>query len=84
MGNFSNYPNGFNRGVSIRGIPILNTYSGNTYWVDSRGASNGEGTFQRPFVILQLALNACTASKGDMIIIKAGHAETISSATMQE
>lgn len=81
MGNLSNYPKGFTGGVAIRGIPILNSYSGQLLWVDSGGSSNGDGTFQRPYATIQAALNACSSNKGDVVMVKAGHAETISAAT---
>jgi len=29
----SNFPHGFAHGVTIRGVPILNVYSGNVFWV---------------------------------------------------
>lgn len=77
----SNYPNGFAHGVNIRGLPLLNTYSGNVFWVDSGTGSNGnKGTFDRPFATLDYAVGRCTASNGDIINIKPGHAETLSAA----
>lgn len=75
----SNYNSGFTRGVTVRGMPLLNAYSGNVLWVHSGGTSNGDGTFQRPYATLEAAINK--ASAGDIIMIKAGHSETISSAT---
>lgn len=77
----SNYPNGFNSGVSIRGLPVLNTYAGTVYWVDSATGSNGNrGTYDRPFASLDYAIGRCTANKGDTIMIKPNHAETITGA----
>lgn len=76
----STFPNGFTS-VSIRGVPILNTYPNNALWVKSAATENGQGTFQRPFSTLQAAITAAEAGKGDVIVIKAGHAETISSNT---
>lgn len=76
----SNYPNGFAQGVNILGLPILNTYSGTVYWVDdaTSGGSNGnKGTFDRPFATIDYAIGRCTAGKGDVIMVKAGYAETI-------
>jgi hypothetical protein len=78
----SNYPAGFRTGLSVRGAPILNTYGGQVFWVDSGGpgADNGNGTYQRPFKTIDYAIGKCTASNGDVIICKAGHAETLTSA----
>ena len=76
----SNYPNGWADGVTVRGMPVLNSYPGNVFWVDSTdaNASNGNpGTFQQPFATIDGAINQCTASNGDLIMVKAGHAETL-------
>lgn len=78
----SNYPKGFADGVNIRGVPILNTYPGVVYWVDSVYGSNGntKGTFDRPFATIDYAIGRCTASRNDVILVKPGHSETISAA----
>ncbi len=79
----SNYPFGWNNGVTIRGIPVLNTYPGNVFWVSSTqaNASNqNPGTFNEPCATIAGALVYCTADKGDIIMVKAAHAETISAA----
>jgi hypothetical protein len=78
----SNYPNGFANGVSIRGVPLLSSYPGEVFWVSSTGGANGNnGTFDRPWATLDYAIGRCTAGRGDIIMIKPGHAETITSAT---
>ena len=77
----SNYPNGFSQGLNVRGLPLLNTYSGDVYWLDSATGSDGnKGTFDRPFATLDYAIGRCTANNGDLIMIKANHAETITGA----
>mgnify|MGYP003655262155 CR=1 FL=1 len=77
----SSYPNGFNYGVSIRGMPLLQSYPGNVYWLDSVNGSDGNpGTFTLPVATLTTALVQCTANQGDIIMVKPGHAETISTA----
>ncbi len=77
----SNYPNGFAQGVTIHGIPVLNTYAGNVFWVDSNaGSDQNKGTFDRPFASLDYAIGRCTANNGDTIYLKPGHAETVSAA----
>jgi hypothetical protein len=86
----SNYPNGFSSGVTIRGVPILQTNPGQVYWVSNstallgraRGGSDGNrGTFDSPFATLNYAMTQCVANRGDIIFIKPGHVETVSSAT---
>tara|TARA_R110002126_G_scaffold106803_2_gene241963 strand:- start:285 stop:1268 length:984 start_codon:yes stop_codon:yes gene_type:complete len=85
----SNYPGGFNN-VTIRGVPITQSHPGQVYWVSNAtptlpgqvGGSDGNpGTFNAPFGTLEYAVSSCTANRGDIIFIKPGHAETISSAT---
>jgi hypothetical protein len=85
----SNYPGGFNN-VTIRGVPITQSHPGQVYWVSNAtptlpgqiGGSDGNpGTFNAPFSTLEYAVSRCTANRGDIIFIKPGHAETISSAT---
>lgn len=74
----SNYPGGFNGGISIRGVPVLNTHSGQVFWVNSNGGSDlNQGTFTRPRATIGGALLLCKADRGDIILVKANHAETI-------
>ena len=78
---FSNYPGGFAQGVTIRGMPVLSSYPGTVFWVDSVNGSNGNsGTFDRPFSTIDYAVGRCTASRGDIICAKAGHVETVTAA----
>lgn len=85
----SNFPGGFNN-VTIRGIPITQAHPGQVFWVSNAiptlrgqvGGSDGNpGTFNAPFSTLQFAIDSCVASRGDIIFVKPGHAETITSAT---
>lgn len=88
----SDYPIGFGKnGVAIRGVPILQTHPGKVVWVSNnttgllasqRGGSDGNhGTFDSPYATLNYALTQCLANRGDVVLIKPGHAETVSSAT---
>ena len=76
------YPNGFANGVAIRGVPILNTYAGNIWWVDSGIGSNGNNgkSAAKPFATIDYAIGRCTASNGDIILVSPGHAETVATA----
>lgn len=85
----SNFPGGFAHGVNIRGLPILNTYAGKVFWVNGgtallpgqKGGSNGnKGTFDAPFATLDFAFSKCTANRGDTILVKPNHSETITGA----
>ena len=86
----SNYPAGFNN-VTVRGVPLTQSHPGQVFWVGNAtasvlpghiGASDGNpGTFAAPFSTLDYAIGRCTAGRGDIIFIKPGHAETVSSAT---
>ena len=86
----SNYPAGFNN-VTIRGIPLTQSHPGQVFWVGNAsanvlpghvaGSDGNPGTFSAPFATLDYAIGRCTANRGDIIFIKPGHAETITSAT---
>jgi hypothetical protein len=57
---------------------VLNTHPGNVYWVDSGAGSNSyKGTFSQPWSTLDYAVGRTTASNGDIIMVKAGHAENL-------
>ena len=77
----------FPNGISSFGVPqvggsgLIPATSGSYFWVDSNAGTNGQGSFENPFSTLANAYNACTASAGDVIILKPTHAETISAAT---
>lgn len=87
----SNYPSGFLHGVTVRGVPILQTHTGMVFWVSNavaanitgtRTGSNGNnGTFASPFSTLDYAVGMCAAGRSDIICVKPGHAETYSSAS---
>jgi hypothetical protein len=89
MSLMSNYPTGFAHGISIRGMPLAMTHPGKVFWVyngsalltGQRAGSNGnDGTFNAPFATVDYAISQCTASRGDIVMVKPGHAETISAA----
>lgn len=81
MTTLSNYPTGFEGGVAIKGIPVLNTYAGKVFWVSStRGSDGNKGTQRRPFATLAYALTQATANNGDIIMVMPLHAETIAGA----
>lgn len=88
---YSNYPNGFANGVIIRGVPILQTNPGKVFWVyngtavqvgQRGGSNNNKGTYDAPFSTIAGALLQCVANRGDIIFVKPGHAETISTAAI--
>jgi hypothetical protein len=87
---YSNYPNGFASGVTIRGVPILQTNPGLVFWVSNstallgrarNGSDGNRGTFDSPFATLNYAVSQCVANRGDIIVVKPGHVETVSTAT---
>jgi hypothetical protein len=78
----SRYPRGFHDGLSVRGVNILNSHSGNVFWVDSGSGSNGNSgkDFLRPFADVDYAVGRCTANNGDIIFVMAGHTEALDGA----
>lgn len=79
----SNYPNGWANGVIVRGNPIDIRQAGDSavFWVDSgRGSNGNKGTYLLPFETIDYAIGQCSANRGDVIYVAAGHAETVASA----
>lgn len=79
---YTNFPDGITSfgipvfGGSAGGIPLANTY----WYVDSSTGSNSyEGTWTNPFATVAYAMSR--ASANDVIVVKAGHTESITSAT---
>ncbi len=76
-------------GITSFGIPILGsgngipTTTGSVFFVDSgAGNAGNDGTApDNALVTIDAAVNKCTASKGDVIIVMPGHAGDIASAT---
>ena len=87
----SNYSGGFADGVMIRGLPLTVAHPGKVFWVSNAaaaeltgqktGSDGNRGTFNDPFATLDYAIGRCTASRGDIIFVKPGHAENIATAT---
>lgn len=85
------FPKGFPNGLIVRGMPIMQSQPGQIFWVCNRttlepgevaGADSGPGDFYRPFATILYALSRCTANAGDIVMVKCGHAETISTAAI--
>lgn len=85
----SNFPNGFKDGVTIRGLPLSLTHPGEVFFVNNSGvlakrgvggSDGNDGSYQRPFSTIAGAFDACTASRGDVIMVMPGHAESVSAA----
>lgn len=87
----SNFPNGFNNGVTVRGSPIVLTNPGRIFWLNNNttgllvgqrnGSDGNNGTFLSPFATLNYAISQCAANRGDIVMVAPGHAETVSTAT---
>lgn len=86
---YSNFPNGFANGVTVRGLPIVQTHPGKTFWVGNpsvlqlgeKPASDANpGTFLQPFSTLDFAIGKCVAGRGDVVLIKPGYTQTITTA----
>ena len=86
----SNYPNGFSNGVTIRGIPLLQVHPGEVFWVNNSGvlakggvggSDGNDGSYLRPFSTIDYAVGRCTASRGDIIAVMPGHAESVAAAS---
>jgi hypothetical protein len=86
------YPNGFASGVQVRGVPLVQTHPGKAFWVSNvttgllqgqrGGSDSNRGTFDSPFATIAYAVSQCVANRGDIVFVKPGHAETISTAAI--
>lgn len=85
----SNYPNGFTSGLTVRGVPLTVAHPGQVFFVNGSsvlapegisGSDGNPGTYQKPFATIDFAIGQCTASRGDIIFVMPGHAETVSTA----
>lgn len=75
--------NGF--GTEANGYPLelrnCLYVSGSIHWVDSQTGDNGNsGSEAEPLATLAQAITNATANNGDIILIKSGHTETLTSA----
>ena len=85
----SNYPGGFSSGVTISNTPVSIPHPGKVFWVNNStvlapggigGSNSNDGTYQRPFSTLDYAVSKCLASRGDVIYVMPGYAQTMSAA----
>ncbi len=81
----TNFTNGFPQGVSILGLPVLNMYSGDVFWVDSASGDDSlgnSGSQGQPFATIDYAFSRVhqSGTNGDLILVAPNHAETISAA----
>jgi len=77
----TNFPNG----VTSFGMPVIGAggflTTGNVFFVDDAGSDSGYGTEpDASFATIDYAIERCTASHGDVIFVKEGHAETVTTA----
>lgn len=85
----SNYPNGFLDTLIVKGMPITQLHPGNIYWVNNSGvlpdkgiggSDGNKGSYLQPFSTLDYAVGKCKASRGDIIALMPGHAESYDTA----
>lgn len=90
MAKMSTYQNGFAGGVISRGVPMVQMHPGKVFWVGNNavklvgeiGASdNNDGSFFKPFSTLDYAIGRCAADRGDVIYIRPGYTQTMTTGT---
>lgn len=75
----STYPNGFEQGVSIRGMNVVNAHWKAAKWISSTAATNSpKGTQKRPFASIAQAFD--NAETDDLFLVAPGHTETVTAA----
>lgn len=84
------YPKGFITGLILRNQPLNQTQPGRVFWVSNSttlapgelaGSNGNDGSFYKPFSTIAYGISQCTASHGDIVMVKPGHAESIANAT---
>lgn len=87
----SNYPNGFPNGLTLREVPTEVPHPGKVFWVNNSavladkgigGSDGNKGSYQQPFATIDYAIGRCTASRGDVIYVMPGHAETVTATSI--
>lgn len=82
----SQYGQGFTNGLLVRGLPVNQVHPGKVFWVNNStvlpdggiGGSNGnDGSYLRPFSTIDYAISQCKASRGDIVLVMPGYAQTI-------
>lgn len=79
----SNYPQGaWPHGITMGEVPLHATTPGKVFWVASTsdvtpGSNGNKGTERRPFATLDYAMTQCRANKNDIVLIKPGYTESI-------
>lgn len=70
--------------AKVQGGLAVGSSSGQTFWVDNSDAdaddASGFGTYRQPFETIAYAVTQCVAGRGDVVIVKPLHAETVSTA----
>jgi len=81
----TNFPNGLtSNGMIVGGRVMIPAHTGETFWVDSGDGNASDGNYgsaDDPMATVDGAIDLCVANRGDLIIVREGHAETISGAT---
>lgn len=68
--------------AKVQGGLAVGSSSGQTFWVDSADPdsddASGFGTYRQPFETIAYAVAQCKANRGDVVICKPFHVETVS------
>lgn len=85
----SNYPNGFQNGLTVRNVPVTVPHPGKVFWVNNSsvlpeggigGSNTNPGTYLKPFSTLDYAIGKCTANRGDVIYVMPGYTQSMTAA----
>lgn len=93
VANLSNFPGGFERGVSVRDHTIALAHPGKVFYVAGNATGNtvaafpnrksasdsNKGTFLQPFASLNQAIENCVNDRGDIIYVLPGSLEDVES-----
>lgn len=84
------YQRGFENGVVMKDVPILQMHPGRVFWVGNNStklvgelaaSNNNKGEFLTPFSTLDYAIGQCAANREDIVYVRPTYAQTIADAT---
>jgi hypothetical protein len=73
----ADYGAGFADSILIDGRKLTVSYPGQIFWVDENAQRKGRGTFKSPDAAIDDAYNRCVTTRGDIVMVKPGHVENI-------
>lgn len=84
-----NFPTAFGDGLVVRGVPIFQAHQGAVFYVgnnptlldgEATASAGANGNFSNPVATITQAIALCVANRGDIIMVRPGHTQTMATA----